>query len=127
MERIESFRIELTPNEDGHVFLIFDTVFGSKHVFTALGIGRVRRDDIELTPTAQATINTLAGHGTAHGSGTLRCWEVATSAAVPVRLRKALESANDKDAVFFVVRGPDVYDALFAALQVNFSAPATAQ
>ncbi|HLU91599.1 MAG TPA: hypothetical protein VKZ46_03350 [Pedomonas sp.] len=114
---IQSFMVHLPPDEAGRVFLIFDTVSDHKHAFTACGVGRVDRGEPRITETAQLTLNALAAYAEHAGLGRLHMVEIATTPAAPVRVRKALEAANDKEMVFFICRSPDVYDA--AVLQLN--------
>ncbi len=114
---------------DGIQFLFYDTVFKSKHVFTACGVGRVKDEDAELTQVAQQTLFGLGDYvEETHGSpGTIRLQEIATLQAVPVRVRKGLESANDKEILFFVCRSPEIYDAAVKALNVEWVSHNTLQ
>ena len=99
-------------------YLILDTVIDGKHVFTACGQGRVAKGDVELTATGQATLHALGDYAKHAGLGRLHMVEIATTAAAPVRVRKALEAADQKEIVFFVCRGPLVYDAAVEQLHV---------
>ncbi|WP_125077004.1 hypothetical protein [Pseudoxanthomonas sp. SGT-18] len=119
---IQSFMVHMPPNDDGHVFLILDTVFDHRHLFTACGVGRVERGDARLTETGRATLYALADYANQESLGTLRLVEIATVAAAPLRVRKALQAADDKDLVFFVCRSPQVYDAAIALLNVKAAA-----
>lgn len=114
---IQSFLVELAPDENGHVFVVFDTIFEHRRVATACGVGRMERGEVLLTPVAQATLNALAAYTGGDNAGAVHLVEVATVAAAPIRVRKALKAADDKDAVFFVCRNPQVYDAV--VLQLN--------
>ncbi len=121
----QSFMVHLPPDESGQVYLILDTVSDHKHVFTACGVGRVEKGDARITQAAQATLNALLAYAENAGLGRIHLVEIATTVAAPVRVRKALEAANDKEVVFFVCRQPDVYDAAIQQLNVNWgSAPA---
>lgn len=124
---IQSFRVDIAPDDHGQVFLVMDTVSGGKHVFTAIGVGRIRKREVEITGTGQATLNALAAYSQDHEAGRFHMVEVATDTAAPVRVRKALEAADDKDSVFFVCRNPGVYDAVFVALNVDFTPEQTVQ
>lgn len=119
---IQSFRVDIPPNQDGHVFLLFDTMADGKHVFTAMGVGRIENGVPMLTPVGQATLLALLAHADGRTEGRVHFAEIATVAAVPVRVRKALERADKEDIVFFACRNPDVYDAAFAALNVRLDA-----
>jgi len=121
MPRSVLFR--LTPDELGHVYLVYDTFFQGKHLITAVGVGRIRRGLPEITATAQHTLDALLDYRQ-RDIGRVRMVEIATITAVPVRLRKALETANDKEAVFFIARNHGVYDAIYAALNVEHPRPA---
>ena len=114
---IQSFMVHLPPDEAGQVYLVMDTVFAGKHVFTACGQGRIRKGDAEITATAQATLNALAAYADREGLGRAHLVEIATPIAAAVRIRKALEAADHKELLFFVCRSPHVYDA--AILQLN--------
>lgn len=114
---IQSILVDIPPNEDGHTFLVFDTVFDHKHTFTACGIGRLVHGEPNTSPVGALTLDALARY--ANTKGALRFIEIATVAAAPMRVRKALESADSKDALFFLCRSSDVYDAAVIALNVN--------
>ena len=118
---IQSFRVDIAPDADGHVFLVFDTVLESKHVFSACGLGRADRGETLLSHIAQATLSALTSYAEGEPNGRLHMVEIATVAAAPMRVRKALERADHKDIVFFVCRSPDIYDAAFFALNVDLS------
>ena len=124
---IQSFRIDITPDENGHVFLLLDTVQEGKHVFTAMGVGRVQNNAPLLTATGQATLFALMAHADGKTQGRVHFAEIATVAAAPMRVRKALERADQEDIVFFVCRNPDVYDAAWAALNVSLDPPTGVQ
>jgi len=119
---IQSVAVQLAPDENGHVFLIFDTVCNHKHVFTACGVGRIQRNEAFLTVAGQATLHALCRYAEAEGLGAVHLVEVATRAAAPVRVRKALEAADEKDVVFLVCRQPDVYDAAIEQLGMDWHA-----
>lgn len=121
-QMIQSFRVDIPPNEHGHVFLVMDTVANGKHLFTALGVGRIERGEPMLTNVGSATLNALMAYAEHKPAGRVHFMEIATVAAVPVRLRKILERADKEDVVFFVCRNPNVYDAAFTALNVRFDA-----
>lgn len=121
-QMIQSFRVDIPPNQDGHVFLLMDTVTDGKHLFTAMGVGRIQDGQPMLTPVGQATLMALMAHANGRTDGTVHFMEIATVQAVPVRVRKALERADKEDIVFFVCRNPHVYDAAFAALNVRLDA-----
>lgn len=118
----QSFRVHLPPDEAGQVYLILDTVTDHKHVFTACGVGRIQRGDALITPTGQATLNALLAYAESERLGTVHMVEIATVAAAPVRVRKALESADDKDVVFFICRDSHVYDAAILQLEIDWHA-----
>lgn len=118
-QMIQSFRVDIPPNEHGHVFLIMDTVTDGKHLFTALGVGRIEHGEPMLTPVGSATLNALMAYAEHKPAGRVHFMEIATVAAVPVRLRKVLARADKEDVVFFVCRNSNVYDAAFAALNVR--------
>ncbi|MBB4726372.1 hypothetical protein [Xanthomonas arboricola] len=122
-----SHLIHLTPDEHGHVYPVYDTIHQGKHLFTAIGVGRVERGEAYTTPVAQNTLNALAAYSNDHGHGRFHMVEVATEAAAPMRVNKALETAHDKEAVFFVCRSPKVYDAVFFALKVDATQPRSVQ
>ena len=124
---IQSYRVAIAPNVNHQTFLVFDSICQGKHVFTACGVGRIQKGGVQITPTAQATLAALTAYAESQGLGRLHFMEIATVAAAPVRVRKALEAAHDKEAVFFVCRGPDVYDAVFVALNVNLQPSETVQ
>jgi len=122
-----SFLIQLTPNELGHVYLVYDTLHERKHIFTAVGVGRIKRGGAHVTQVAEHTLDALTAYAQRHASGRILQVEVATEAAAKIRVRKALEAANDKDAVFFVARSHLVCDAVFFALNVDATQPRTSQ
>jgi hypothetical protein len=124
---IQSHLLQIAPDASGRVFLVFDTLFQSKHLLTACGVGRLQKGQVEITPTAQGTLDALCAYAQSHQPGRLHMMEIATVAAAAVRVRKALEAAHDKEVVFFVCRGPQVYDAAFAVLNVNLAQPGTVQ
>lgn len=125
---IQSFLVSIPPDDAGQVYLVLDTVADHKHVFTACGVGRVQKGDALVTPTAQATLQALAGYAESAGlGGRMHLVEIATPVAAAVRVRKALESADDKDLVFFVCRSPDVYDAAMQQLQIAWPADGRVQ
>lgn len=108
-------------------YLILDTVIDGKHVFTACGQGRITKGDVELTETGQATLYALGDYAQHAGLGKLHIVEIATVAAAPVRVRKALEVADQKELVFFVCRSPQVYDAAVEQLNVIWPDSAAVQ
>lgn len=116
---IQSFRVNLPPDGNGHVFLVFDTVQAGRHVFTACGLGRIDAGQPLLSPIAQTTLHALTAYAESQQFGSIHFAEIATVAAAPIRVRKALERANQKDVLFFLCRSPQVYDAAFAALNVS--------
>lgn len=124
---IQSFRVDTPPNADGQVFLVMDTVADGKHVFTAMGVGRIERGEPMVSPVAQATLSALMGYADRHALGRVHFVEIATVAAAPMRVRKALERADQKDVLFFLCRSPDVYDAGWTALNVSLDPPAGIQ
>ncbi|MCC4600285.1 hypothetical protein [Xanthomonas melonis] len=122
-----SHLLRIAPDEHGHVYPVYDTIHQGKHLFTAIGVGRIERGEVHTTPVAQNTLNALAAYGKDHGHGRFHMVEVATETAAPMRVRKALEAAHDKETVFFVCRGPKVYDAVFFALKVDATQPGSPQ
>lgn len=114
---IQSIRAEIAPNEHGHVFLVFDTFHDQKHVYTACGVGHMDRGQPMISEIANGTLAALANYSSK--SGTFMMVEIATEAAAPMRVRKALESAKAEDAVFFICRSSQVYDAAVISLNVN--------
>lgn len=102
-------------------YLILDTVIAGKHVFTAMGVGRVHKGDAQLTPTARDTLMALADYAQSQQLGAINLVEIATVIAAPVRVTKALERAHEKDVVFFVCRDPHIYDAAFEQLRVQWA------
>lgn len=113
----------LKPAESGIALLNFDTVIDGKHVFTGCGVGRVKDGDAELTHVGQATLMSLVEYAEDSQPGNaIRLQEIATVAAAPSRVRKALEAARDKDVVFFVCRDSSIYDAAVIALNVDWHA-----
>jgi hypothetical protein len=117
---IQSIRADIAPNENGHIFLVMDTVFDHKHTFTALGVGTMQGGQPHVSQVAQDTLAALAAYS--EKGGRFHIVDIATEAAAPMRIRKALEAANDKDAVFFICRSDKVYDAAFMALNVRMGA-----
>ena len=117
---IQSFFVPAEKSSVNYVF--FDTVYNGKHVFTACGVGRIhKKSDAQITPTAQQTLEAVAGYAERQGAlSTIRLHEIATLPAVTMRIRKGLESANEKDVVFFVCRDHHIYDAAVVALNVNW-------
>lgn len=113
---IQSFLVELAPDKNGHVFVVLDTIFEHRRITTACGVGRMERGEVLLTPVAQATLNALVTCTGGDNAGAIHLVEIATVAAAPIRVRKALKAADEKDAVFFVCRNPQVYDAVFQQL-----------
>lgn len=124
---IQSFLIQHVI--DGLQFLIFDSVLDGKHVYTACGEGRIERDDARLTDTARNTLLALTDYAenTDHPGRAVRFQEIATVKAVPVRVRKALETADHEDIVFFVCRNAHIYDAAILALRVQWVVPGGSQ
>jgi hypothetical protein len=120
---IQSHLLQIAPEARGRVCLVFDTLFQSKHLLTACGLGRMHKGQVQITPTAQGTLDALCAYAQRHQPGRLHMREIATVAAV--RVRKALEAAHHKERVFHVCRGPQVYDAAFAVLNVNLAQSGT--
>ncbi|MBK1719197.1 hypothetical protein [Thiocystis violacea] len=115
--------------QDGIRLLIYDTVTDGKHLFTACGLGQVKKGEARLTDTATATLLALSQHvsqalGEVHA---IRFHEIATRPAVPVRLRKALAAANHEDLLFFICRTPDIYDDAVRGLNVQWLTHQTLQ
>lgn len=120
---IQSFMIQHAVGNVGYVF--YDSVLDGKHVYTACGVGRAERNDARLTETARETLLALTDYAE-NASGrerSIRLQEIATVKAAPVRVRKALESADHEDIVFFVCRTADIYDAAVAELGVQWIVP----
>jgi hypothetical protein len=118
----------LIPNAvDGIQYLIYDTVLNGKHVFTACGVGIIEDNDANLTPTGRATLFSLTEYVNNFNSGefTIRLQEIATTSKVKVKIRKAIEVANNEEVIFFVCRSHKIYDAAVAALQVRWVVPDT--
>lgn len=113
---IQSFPIPNVTNKIQH--LIYDTVLNKKHVFTACGIGVVENNDAKLTPTGQDTLFALAEN--VDNLWTIRFWEIKKLSRAKARVRTAIESARDKDAIFFVCHDSQIYDAVVAAPHVNW-------
>lgn len=113
----------LIQTEGNARYLIFDTVIDGKHLYTACGVGRVKGSEPAITEMAQKTLEALLAHGEQHGDTTrdLRLVEIATVAAAPVRVRKNLQAAADKDLVFFMCRDHQVYDAAVAQLNAQWT------
>lgn len=108
----------VAPREGVEVaYLLFDTAIENKHVFVACGVGRIKGRDAHLTETAQATLHSLIAYAN-DDSAAITLAEIATVAAASVRVRKALDAADEKSVVFFVCRSPEVYDAAVEALGV---------
>lgn len=122
---IQSFLV-LLDDGTGQVPTVFDTVKDGQHVITALGIGRINNGHEALTTHAARALTAACDYAQSQGMGDIRLVEVATANAAPMRVRKALEAAGQKDVVFFVCRRPDVVDAVFVALNVQRN-PAAAQ
>lgn len=120
---IQSFLV-LLDDGAGQAPTVFDTVHDGKHVITGVGIGRVDNGHEQLTETATRALTAACDYAQSQGMGTIRLVEVATTNAAPMRVRKALEAAGEKDVVFFVCRRPEIVDAVFIALNVqrNFAA-----
>lgn len=99
--------------------LIFDTIADSKHLYTACAVGTVENGDAALSDVGQKTVDALLAHAQNAGDlgQNLRFQEIATVAAAPIKVRKALQAADHKDAVIFVCRNHHVYDAAVAELQ----------
>jgi hypothetical protein len=108
---------------DGTPFLIYETVLDDKHLYTACGVGRVEGSNAHLADSGRQQLGALLSYleRTPGGAGTIRFQEIATVAVAPVRVRKTLAAAGNREAVFFVCRGPDIYDAALAALNIDFS------
>ncbi|HZF97785.1 MAG TPA: hypothetical protein VEY92_06005 [Pseudoxanthomonas sp.] len=124
---IQSHLLQIAPDARGRVCLVFDTVFQSKHLLTACGLGRMHKGQVQITPAAQGTLDALCAYAQRHQLGRLHLREIATVAAAAVRVRKALEAAHHEERVFYVCRGPQVYDAACAVLNVNLAQPDTVQ
>jgi hypothetical protein len=107
---------------DGLPFLIYETVLDGKRLYTACGVGRVEASNAHLTDTGRQNLGALLSYleQTPGGVGTIRFQEIATVAVAPVRVRKTLAAAGNQEAVFFVCRSPDIYDAAVNALKVDF-------
>ncbi|MDD5271386.1 MAG: hypothetical protein PHU14_01580 [Methylovulum sp.] len=107
-------------NEDKLSYLLLDTLYRHRHVITSAGVGNIIKDDVQTTPTATQTLETLYGYmHTINSEPTIRFQEISTTLNVAKRVRKALEAANEKDAVFFVCKTPALYDATVAALNIR--------
>ncbi len=117
---LQSFAV--TNANAGIQYLFYDTVLDGKHLITAVGVGRVRNGDAEITPVAQQTLEAVIAYAeNANGAGvTVALQEIATVKAAPVRVAKALKAASEKSVVFFVCRSPDIYDAAVLQLAVQW-------
>lgn len=123
---IQSFLV-LLDDGAGQAPTVCDTVHDGKHVITGVGIGRVDNGHDQMTPTAARALTAACDYAHSQGLHTVRLVEVATTNAAPMRVRKALESASEKDVVFFLCRRPDVLDAVFACLNVQRNPAASHQ
>jgi len=85
---IHSHLLQIALDASGRVFLVFDTVFQSKHLLTACGVGRIQKGQVQITPTAQGTLDALCAYAQSHQPGRLHMMEIATVAAAAVRVRR---------------------------------------
>lgn len=118
---IQSFPIPNLTNKVQH--LVYDTILNKKHVFTACGIGVVENNDAKLTPTGQDTLLSLAEN--VDNLWKIRFWEIKKLTRAKARVIAAIESAHDKDAIFFVCHDSTIYDAVVAALHVKWTSSST--
>lgn len=114
---------------DGVQLLFFDTASDGKHIFTACGIGNVKKNDAHLSDIARSTLQTLGDYvqNTVGKVSAIIFQEIATIQIAPIRVQKAIAKANDKDIVFFVCRSPDIYDAAVRVLNVRWKQHDTLQ
>jgi hypothetical protein len=118
---IQSFLIPVTL-ADGGSYLVYDTVFDNRHIITGCGVGRVIRDDAELTPVGQQTLHAVCSYAEyTHGKEfNLVFLEIPHGRNISQRIAKGLKAAHDKSATFFICRDHTIYDAAVAALNVTF-------
>lgn len=100
------------------IFLMYDTYVDGKHVICACGVGKVIGDDAELTPVGFQTLNALMEYTKDLTGRAVRLFEIGFGRSVPKRVRKGLEWAGEKDALFFVCRSHEIYDAAVRELNV---------
>lgn len=110
----------LIPNViEGKQYLLYDTVIFGKHVFTACGVGIIENGEPVLSSIATETLFALTEYVNDFG-GTIRFQEIRTVSRCKGRVKAAIEAARDKEVIFFVCHGSDVYDAAVAALHVKW-------
>lgn len=103
----------------GDAYITFDVVLEGKHVFVASGVGRIQHGRVTLSDIANATFSALATHThDAHTQVIVR--EIATAAAIAVKVAKTLEASDDEGVVFFVCRTSAIHDGVIEHLNVQW-------
>lgn len=117
---IQSFMIPIPPDADGEEYLLYDTVVAGRRCTTAVGAGYVEAGVVHTTPRATGTLAAMRRLGSSAEGLAPRVIEVPTLASAAGCVAAALHAAHDDDALFFLCRGPKIYDATFVALNVQF-------